>query len=73
MVMPTKLQVLETVGIGLMLLALYLAAIFVVMLLSLATGSEQISTLPITAVGALVAAAVSLALRRYTKRLRNGS
>lgn len=68
---PTKLRALETIGIGLMVLALYLTAILVVMLISLARGGA-ISTLAVTALGAVAAAAVSLALRRYTKGLRNG-
>jgi small-conductance mechanosensitive channel len=66
---PTKVRALESIGIGLMVLALYLAAILVIMLISLARG-ETISTVAITAIGAVTAAAVSLALRRYTRRLR---
>lgn len=48
-----------------MVLALYLTAMLVIMLISMAHG-ETSSTLAITAIGAVVAAAVSMALRRYT-------
>jgi positive regulator of sigma E activity len=69
---PTKLGALETIGIALMVLALYLTAMLVIMLISMAHG-ETSSTLAITAVGAVIAAAVSMALRRYTKQLRKGA
>jgi hypothetical protein len=69
---PTKLGALETIGIALMVLALYLTATLAIMLISMAYG-ETSSTLAITAVGAVVAAAVSMALRRYTKQLRKGA
>lgn len=69
---PIKLGALETIGIALMVLALYLTAMLVIMLISVANG-ETSSTLAITAVGAVVAAAVSMALRRYTKQLRKGA
>jgi hypothetical protein len=67
---PTKLRALEIIGIGLMVLAVYLTAILVIMLISMARGNT-VTTLAITAIGAATAGAVSLSLRRYTRRLRN--
>lgn len=70
---PTKLGVLETIGIALMVLALYLTAMLVIMLISMAHG-ETSSTLAITAIGAVVAAAVSMALPSiHSKQLRKGA
>lgn len=64
-----KLRALEIIGIGLMVLAVYLTAILVIMLISVARGNI-VSTLGITAIAASIAGALSLVLRRYVRTAR---